>query len=128
MLPPVAKTREKPPFPHPFRDQAVTGLIELNAQLPLGMFEDTVYTTEHFRTEPGGRLVAVSDGVYDVTSPSGERYSERALARALNSTRLLPASRVPRAVLQELAGHRGVIDADDGAMVVCLDRRGRTSD
>lgn len=88
------------------------------------MFEDTVYTTEHFRTEPGDRLVVV----YDVTSPSGERYSERALARALTSTRLLPASRVPRAVLQELAGHRGVIDADDDAMAVCLDRRGRTSD
>ncbi|MFJ4871459.1 PP2C family protein-serine/threonine phosphatase [Streptomyces sp. NPDC088757] len=102
--------------------------IELNAQLPLGMFEDTVYTAEHFRTEPGDRLVFVSDGVYDVASPSGERYSERALARALTSTRLLPASQVPRAVLQELAGHRGVIDPDDDAMVVCLDWRGRPSD
>ncbi|WP_411072396.1 PP2C family protein-serine/threonine phosphatase [Streptomyces sp. cmx-4-25] len=102
--------------------------IELSAQLPLGMFEDTVYTAEHFRTEPGDRLVFVSDGVYDVASPSGERYSERALARALTSTRLLPASQVPRAVLQELAGHRGVIDPDDDAMVVCLDWRGRPSD
>ncbi|MFF5639849.1 PP2C family protein-serine/threonine phosphatase, partial [Streptomyces sp. NPDC012825] len=99
--------------------------IELSAQLPLGMFEDTVYTAEHLRTEPGDRLVFVSDGVYDVASPSGERYSERALARALTSTRLLPASQVPRAVLQELAGHRGVIDPDDDAMVVCLDWRGR---
>ncbi|MET9934997.1 hypothetical protein ABZ054_29940, partial [Streptomyces sp. NPDC006324] len=39
----------------------------------------------------------------------------------------LPASQVPRAVLQELAGHRGVIDPDDDAMVVCLDWRGRPS-
>ncbi|MFF4172202.1 PP2C family protein-serine/threonine phosphatase [Streptomyces sp. NPDC001744] len=99
--------------------------IELNAQLPLGMFEDTSYTAEHFRTEPGDRLVFVSDGVYNVASPAGERYSDRALARALTSTQLLPASQVPRAVLQELAGHRGVIDPEDDAMVVCLDWHGR---
>ncbi|MEU8958008.1 PP2C family protein-serine/threonine phosphatase [Streptomyces sp. NPDC048518] len=100
-------------------------LIQPDAQMPLGMFEDTPYTTEPFQMEPGDRLVFISDGVYDVVSPAGERYSERALMRALASTRLLPASQVPRAVLQELAGHRGPIDADDDAMVVCLDWRGR---
>ncbi|WP_030220156.1 PP2C family protein-serine/threonine phosphatase [Streptomyces bikiniensis] len=99
--------------------------IELEAQLPLGMFEDTVYTAEQFQTERGDRLVFVSDGVYNVASPAGERYSDRALARALTSTRLLPASQVPRAVLQELTGHRGLIDPDDDAMVVCLDWHGR---
>ncbi|MFE9559061.1 PP2C family protein-serine/threonine phosphatase [Streptomyces sp. NPDC006692] len=99
--------------------------IQLEAQLPLGMFEDTLYTAESFQVEPGDRLVFVSDGVYNVASPAGEPYSEKALVRALTSTRLLPASQVPRAVLQELAGHRGPIDADDDAMVVCLDWRGR---
>ncbi|MEU9192476.1 PP2C family protein-serine/threonine phosphatase [Streptomyces hundungensis] len=99
--------------------------IQLEAQLPLGMFEDTLYTAEPFQVEPGDRLVFVSDGVYNVASPAGEPYSEKALVRALTSTRLLPASQVPRAVLQELAGHRGPIDADDDAMVVCLDWRGR---
>ncbi|MGW6844386.1 PP2C family protein-serine/threonine phosphatase [Streptomyces sp. NPDC054958] len=103
-------------------------LIELDAQLPLGMFEDTLYIAQEFRTEPGDRLVFVSDGVYNVASPGGERYSEHALARALTSTRLLPASQVPRAVLHELAGHRGVIEADDDAMVVCLDWHGRQAD
>ncbi|WP_256107215.1 PP2C family protein-serine/threonine phosphatase [Streptomyces sp. ODS05-4] len=99
--------------------------VELEAQLPLGMFEDTHYTAEQHHTRPGDRLVFVSDGVYDVASPAGERYSERALARALTSTRLLPASHVPRAVLHELTGHRGPVDAADDAMVVCLDWRGR---
>ncbi|MER0449988.1 PP2C family protein-serine/threonine phosphatase [Streptomyces sp. Edi4] len=99
--------------------------IHFEAQMPLGMFEDTPYTTESFQVEPGDRLVFVSDGVYDVASPAGERYSEKALMRALTSTRLLPASQVPRAVLQELAGHRGPIEADDDAMVVCLDWNGR---
>lgn len=102
--------------------------IQLDAQLPLGMFEDTLYTSQELRTEPGDRLIFVSDGVYNVASPAGERYSEHALARAMTSTRLLPASQVPRAFLHELAGHRGVIEADDDAMVVCLDWHGRPAD
>ncbi|MFJ2400015.1 PP2C family protein-serine/threonine phosphatase [Streptomyces xanthochromogenes] len=102
--------------------------IHPEAQMPLGMFEDTPYTTEDFEVQPGDRLVFVSDGVYNVASPVGERYSEKALMRALTNTRLLPASQVPRAVLQELAGHRGPIDADDDAMVVCLDWHGRQND
>ncbi|MEU5775924.1 PP2C family protein-serine/threonine phosphatase [Streptomyces venezuelae] len=99
--------------------------IELDAQLPLGMAEDTPYSAERFRAEPGDRLLFVSDGVYDVTSPSGERYSERALTRAMTSTRLLPPSQVPRAVLHELSWHRGPTAADDDAMILCLDWRGR---
>ncbi|MFK4068425.1 PP2C family protein-serine/threonine phosphatase [Streptomyces sp. NPDC029674] len=99
--------------------------IELDAQLPLGMSEDTPYSTEHFRVRPGDRLLFVSDGVYNTASPTGERYSERALTRAMTNTRLLPPSQVPRAVLKELSGYRGPIDADDDAMIVCLDWRGR---
>lgn len=99
--------------------------VELDAQLPLGMFEDTIYTAQQFSVLPGDRLFFLSDGVYDVASPAGERYSEKALIRAMTATRLLPPSQVPRAVLQELAGHRGPIDAEDDAMVVCLDWHGR---
>ncbi|MEU7646483.1 PP2C family protein-serine/threonine phosphatase [Streptomyces huasconensis] len=100
--------------------------VGLDAQLPLGMAEDTPYTAEHFRAEPGDRLLFVSDGVYDVASPTGERYSERALTRAMTNSRLLPPSQVPRAVLHELTGHRGTATpADDDAMIVCLDWRGR---
>ncbi|WP_106976925.1 PP2C family protein-serine/threonine phosphatase [Streptomyces sp. NRRL S-920] len=100
--------------------------VELEAQLPLGMFEDTLYATQRFHVEPGDRLLFVSDGVYNVASPAGERYSERALTRAMASTRLLPPSQVPRAMLHELAGHRGPTDAEDDAMIVCLDWHGRS--
>ncbi|MFD4628646.1 PP2C family protein-serine/threonine phosphatase [Streptomyces sp. NPDC058284] len=99
--------------------------VKLDAQLPLGMSEDTPYTTEHFHVRPGDRLMFVSDGVYNTASPTSESYSERVLGRAMTSTRLLPPSQVPRAVLKELAGYRGPIDADDDAMIVCLDWRGR---
>lgn len=106
------------------RDGAVA-TVALDAQLPLGMFEETDYTVQELTIEPGDRLVFVSDGVYSVATPGGETYGERALARAVNATRLLPAADVPGAVLRELSGHRGTPVADDDALVVCLDWFGR---
>ncbi|HEX5567816.1 MAG TPA: PP2C family protein-serine/threonine phosphatase [Streptomyces sp.] len=99
--------------------------VPLEAQLPLGMFEDTPYAVQHFRADPGDRLLFASDGVYGVASPAGERFGERALARAMTATRLLPPSQVPQAVLTELARHRGEPPPDDDAMVLCLDWHGR---
>ncbi|MGW2829357.1 PP2C family protein-serine/threonine phosphatase [Streptomyces sp. NPDC001286] len=106
------------------RDGAVTP-VPLDAQLPLGMFEETDYTAQEFRLRPGDRLLFVSDGVHAVAAPGGEQYGERALARALTATRLLPAADVPAAVLRELSGHRGRPEPDDDALVVCLDWFGK---
>ncbi|WP_374984400.1 PP2C family protein-serine/threonine phosphatase [Streptomyces fradiae] len=106
------------------RDGAVAAR-PFEAQLPLGMFEDTVYTPEHFTVRPGDRLLFASDGVYDAVSATGERFGERALARALTATRLLPPTQVPGAVLRALAGHHGEPALDDDALVVCLDWFGR---
>ncbi|WP_225823404.1 PP2C family protein-serine/threonine phosphatase [Streptomyces naphthomycinicus] len=99
--------------------------IPFDAQLPLGMFEETDYVAQEFRVEPGDRLVFVSDGVYAVADSQGEAYGDVALARAIQSTRLLPAAEVPRAILRELTGHRGRPVPDDDALVVCMDWRGR---
>ncbi|MFD7079326.1 PP2C family protein-serine/threonine phosphatase [Streptomyces sp. NPDC059918] len=99
--------------------------VALEAQLPLGMFEDSVYTCQRFRVLPGDRLFFLSDGVYDVMSPAGEPYGRHALSRAVMNTRLLPPSQVPRALLELLAEHRGGIEAADDAMALCLDWHGR---
>ncbi|OIJ68296.1 PP2C family protein-serine/threonine phosphatase [Streptomyces mangrovisoli] len=99
--------------------------VTFEAQLPLGMFEETDYVAQDFSVEPGDRLVFVSDGVYSVASPKGEAYGDTALTRAIMSTRLLPAAEVPRAILRELTGHRGQSLPKDDALVVCLDWRGR---
>ncbi|WP_261991937.1 PP2C family protein-serine/threonine phosphatase [Streptomyces sp. MS191] len=99
--------------------------VAFEAQLPLGMFEETDYVVQDFLVRPGDRLVFVSDGVHAAASPKGEVYGDTALARAIQSTRLLPAAEVPRAILRELTGHRGRSVPKDDALVVCLDWRGR---
>ncbi len=106
------------------RDGKVEALA-FEAQLPLGMFEDTVFDSEHFQVEPGDRLLFASDGVYGTSSQAGEHYGEHALARSLTANRLLPASQVPRAVLRELTDYRGVSPLDDDALVLCLDWYGK---
>lgn len=45
--------------------------IGFEAQLPLGMFEDTGYVCERFTVRPGDRLLFGSDGVYAAVSPAG---------------------------------------------------------
>ncbi|MFF8414068.1 PP2C family protein-serine/threonine phosphatase [Streptomyces omiyaensis] len=101
--------------------------VRFDEQLPLGMFEDTAYATERFSVRPGDRLLFGSDGVYGAVSPAGESYGDRALARALRGTRLLPPTHVPQAVLRELAAHHGGGPLDDDALVVCLDWYGTAS-
>ena len=106
------------------RDRSVSS-VDMEAQLPLGMFEESDYVAQEFAVEPGDRLVLVSDGVHAVAAPDGERYGDRALARAVTSTSLVPAAEVPGAVLRELTRHRGRSVPDDDALVVCLDWHGK---
>ncbi|RKE23512.1 serine phosphatase RsbU (regulator of sigma subunit) [Streptomyces sp. TLI_171] len=105
------------------RDGAVRH-VPFEAQLPLGLADDTPYLAQRIRVERGDRLIFVSDGVHAVASTTGEAYGTGALARAIQETRLLPAAEVPRAILTALAAHRGD-DARDDALVVCLDWNGR---
>jgi serine phosphatase RsbU (regulator of sigma subunit) len=103
----------------------VLSLVDLDAQLPLGMFEETDYVAQELTLLPGDRLLFVSDGVHGVAAPGGESYGEHALARALGNASLLPAADVPAAVLRGLTRHRGRSEPDDDALVVCLDWFGK---
>ncbi|WP_307128288.1 PP2C family protein-serine/threonine phosphatase [Streptomyces sp. B1I3] len=101
--------------------------VGFDAQLPLGMFEETEYVTERLRVEPGDRLLIGSDGVYETASAAGEHYGQRALARSLSAHRFLPSEQVPLAVLRDLRDYRGATPLDDDALVVCMDWFGRQS-
>jgi serine phosphatase RsbU (regulator of sigma subunit) len=94
--------------------------VEVEPQLPLGMFEETAYVPQTFQVLPGDRLVVISDGAHAAMSPGGEAYGTHALQRGIISSGLLPAEDVPTAILREVSSHRSA-DADDDAVVVCVD-------
>lgn len=95
--------------------------IHLDAQLPLGMFESTVYGEQTLALEPGDRLIVLSDGVHE-RRYGGSRYGEQGrLRRTLLATRARHPSDVVRAVLADHGVFRAGAPLDDDAAVVVLD-------
>jgi serine phosphatase RsbU (regulator of sigma subunit) len=99
--------------------------IPLEAQLPLGMFDGTVYTEEEFAVQPGDRLFVVSDGVPEATV-ADRWYGERELERIMRTTRPAPPGEAVRLLLADLMEqHAGEQGLDDDAVAVCVDWTGR---
>ncbi|MGW4499882.1 PP2C family protein-serine/threonine phosphatase [Micromonospora sp. NPDC004336] len=98
--------------------------IRLEQQLPLGMFAESRYDVQEFDLEPGDRLFVVSDGVWAADPGDQGAYGERAMARAMRSTRLQPPAEAVGTVMRELHAWHADTDLGDDAVVVCLDWRG----
>jgi serine phosphatase RsbU (regulator of sigma subunit) len=99
--------------------------VKLEAQLPLGMFESTVYVEQRFQAEPGDRLIILSDGVHE-TPYSNAKYSEHGrLRQTLSGTRRLPPAEAVRAVLADHNVFRQGVPLDDDAAIVVVDWAGR---
>jgi serine phosphatase RsbU (regulator of sigma subunit) len=101
--------------------------IELEAQLPQGMFGDTRYTEQEFAVETGDRLIIVSDGFHAAVSPRGESYGASALAMGLRQTRLQSPSEAVRTLTRGLLDYYEGGEIADDAVVLCLDWTGPTA-
>ncbi len=100
----------------------VTERVELDRQLPLGMFEDTVYAPQRLRLLAGDRLVFVACGTAEPRTLGAYEAPDGPVARALARTRHLSGADAPGAVVRELLDtSRG---APEAVLVLCLDWRG----
>ncbi|MFF0482898.1 PP2C family protein-serine/threonine phosphatase [Streptomyces sp. NPDC004435] len=102
-----------------------TRRVELDRQLPLGMFEDTVYATQRLRLLPGDRLVFAAHGTGEPAAGGGPESPDGPVARALSGDGRPNGADVPRAVVRALReGSHGVPDA---VLVLCLDWHGHAA-
>ncbi len=99
--------------------------VELEAQMPLGMFEETDYREEPLSVAPGDRLVIVSSGVHGVQSRGGSLFGEDALRETIAATQHSSTHETARAVVNALVQYHGGGDLPSDAAVVCMDWRGR---
>jgi serine phosphatase RsbU (regulator of sigma subunit) len=97
--------------------------VSLDQQLPFGMFAEIRYETQHFRLEPGDRLLVVSDGVHAATPGGRQPYGEVGLLNAIRRTRLQPATEAVGTVMRGLHDYHAGTDPADDAVTVCLDWR-----
>jgi serine phosphatase RsbU (regulator of sigma subunit) len=95
--------------------------VTLDQQLPLGMFDDSRYEIQRFDLTGGDRLLVVSDGVHAATPGGRAPYGDSALLTALRRTRLQPPAEAIGTVIRGLRDYHDGLDAEDDAVVVCLD-------
>ncbi|MCU1677323.1 MAG: phosphatase [Frankiales bacterium] len=95
--------------------------LELEAQLPLGMFEETIYREQSEELATHDRYVVVSDGVHGARSPRGDEFGGSRLERVIQRGRLLSAAEATRQVVRELRTHRVGAHPDDDAVVLWID-------
>ncbi|MFC8489550.1 PP2C family protein-serine/threonine phosphatase [Streptomyces sp. NPDC057235] len=103
---------------------AATERIELERQLPLGMFEDTVYTTQRLRVLPGDRLLFVACDRGEAPPDGGDTDLDRSVRRAIEGARRTACADAPRAVVRALREEAPGGLRDD-VLVLCLDWHGR---
>lgn len=111
---------------HPFGVLVRAGAgrpFDVPAQLPLGLFERTMYDEHRTRLEPGDRLVLVSDGVLEAAPPGGEEYGEERLVADLEALDGVGADETVRRVIRRLRHFEGV-DLRDDITVIVLDWHG----
>ncbi|MEU9234053.1 PP2C family protein-serine/threonine phosphatase [Streptomyces subrutilus] len=99
--------------------------VVFEAQMPLGMFEETDYSHQSFSVIAGDRLVLVSSGVHGSPSRDGNAYGERALKETIAATRMSSTHEAARALVDGLVQFHGGYDLPQDAAVVCLDWHGR---
>ncbi|PWI44447.1 phosphatase [Streptomyces sp. ICBB 8177] len=95
--------------------------VPLEAQLPLGMFEETPYEEQTFEVLPGDRLVVVSSGVHTARSRDGDTFGDQALHRAVAESRLAPPYETARSVVRGLTRYLDSPELSADAAVVVID-------
>lgn len=99
-------------------------VVEIEPQLPLGLFERTRYAQHELALQPGDRLLLLSDGIFEAGPPGVEEFGESRLEGALLATATLPCHEAVRQVLRAVSDYQQGTFRDD-ATVLCLDWHGQ---
>ena len=96
--------------------------IELDPQLPLGMFQDSVYTAEPIDVRPGDRLLVVTDGAHGTQADGNPALTFDALTSLMHVTADQPPWELTRELIRQAMQTIGR-DLDQDIAAVALDLR-----
>ena len=83
---------------------------------PVGLFPDATWQERVIRLQPGDRVVAYTDGVTEVCSPSGEEWGIEGLLQAADDRGLKSAPELVRSIFQAMDDFSGSVQADDATV------------
>ena len=101
-------------------------MLDVPSQLPMGMFEETIYEQHQLQLQPGDRVVLISDGVVEARPAGGDEFGEDRLCASLEKLADVGAGETVRRLIRELREWEAD-DPRDDITVVALDWRGRTA-
>ncbi|MFB7755457.1 PP2C family protein-serine/threonine phosphatase [Streptomyces sp. NPDC056121] len=99
--------------------------VDLEAQLPLGMFEETDYREQPLGVAVNDRLVIATSGPHSTRTPGADGPGEDALLATIVATRDASPHEAARILVEQLMRVADDEDLPGDAAVVCLDWRGR---
>ncbi len=98
-------------------------MLDVPSQLPMGMFEETIYEQRSLQLAPGDRLVLVSDGVVEARPDGGEEFGDDRLCARLEALAAASAGETVRRLIRELRDWEGE-DLRDDITVLVVDWHG----
>jgi serine phosphatase RsbU (regulator of sigma subunit) len=96
--------------------------LALEANHPMGMFDDTKFELQSLAMDRGDRFVLVSDGILEASPDGRDQYGVERLSAFLEETADLHPTEVVRLAIGAVTGHRAAELRDD-ATVLVIDRR-----
>ncbi|MCK4376478.1 MAG: serine/threonine-protein phosphatase, partial [Candidatus Brocadiae bacterium] len=88
---------------------------------PLGVEQDVEWEQVASETTQGDRLVMVTDGLPELSSPTGEMFGRRRLQSLLEQNRDQPLHILRGRILETLAAHGGGSRPADDVTVLAVD-------
>jgi sigma-B regulation protein RsbU (phosphoserine phosphatase) len=88
----------------------------------LGLFDEIHYSTFSGPFEPSDRIILFTDGLYEMDSPEGNEFGQKALIASLQRFAALPAEALFAAVVDEVCRFSSRHDFEDDVCIVTVQR------
>jgi serine phosphatase RsbU (regulator of sigma subunit) len=93
-----------------------------SANLPLGLFCTTEFEKTRVRLDPGGIILAYSDGVTESINPAGEEYGVSQLKEDLRQVLNSPPVEIVRSISAKIGRFTGGLPLTDDRTILVLGR------
>ncbi len=91
--------------------------------MPLGLFQETRYSVQNVRLEPGDCLLAYTDGLIEARNASDSEYGAERLARVAGANHSAAAAALLRACLDDCVAFRAGTSMADDLTIMALRRQ-----